>query len=67
MQPATLRHIRERTRSVLGGIPTQSMGTIIIVFLQEDLCITMSAEHGHDQCRGGLVYNDECYAWARSS
>ncbi|MEE4095153.1 hypothetical protein V2I59_16590 [Pseudomonas viridiflava] len=24
----TLRHIRERTRSVLGGIPTQSMGTI---------------------------------------
>ncbi|WP_410200393.1 hypothetical protein [Pseudomonas viridiflava] len=40
----TLRHIRERTRSVLGGIPTQSVGTIIIVFLQEDLCITMSAE-----------------------
>ncbi|WP_205940012.1 hypothetical protein, partial [Pseudomonas viridiflava] len=50
MQPATLRHIRERTRSVLGGFPMQSMGTIIIVFLQEDLCITMSAEHGHDQC-----------------
>ncbi len=24
----TLRHIRERTRSVLGGIPTQSVGTI---------------------------------------
>ncbi|QXG34283.1 bifunctional isocitrate dehydrogenase kinase/phosphatase [Pseudomonas viridiflava] len=24
----TLRHIRERTRSVLGGIPTQSAGTI---------------------------------------
>ncbi|KTC11375.1 hypothetical protein AO390_02600 [Pseudomonas marginalis ICMP 11289] len=45
---AHLRHIRERTRSVLGGIPTQSMGTIIIVFLQEDLCITMSAERGND-------------------
>ncbi len=44
-----LRHLRERTRSVLGGIPTQSVGTIIIVFLQEDLCITMSEERGNDQ------------------
>ncbi|WP_205902452.1 hypothetical protein, partial [Pseudomonas viridiflava] len=43
-----LRHIPERTRSVLVGIPTQSVGTIIIVFLQEDLCITPSAEHGSD-------------------
>ena len=33
-------------------------------FLQVDLCITMSAERGHDQCRGGLVYNDERRAWA---
>ncbi|TKJ58226.1 hypothetical protein PviCFBP13515_18300 [Pseudomonas viridiflava] len=43
-----LRRIRERTRSVLGGIPTQSVGTIIIVFLQEDLCITPSAERRND-------------------
>ena len=41
---AHLRHIRERTRSILGGIPTQCVGTIIIVFLQEDLCITPSPE-----------------------
>ena len=47
---AHLRHIPERTRSVLGGIPTQSVGTTNIVFLQEDLCITLSAEHGHDRC-----------------
>ncbi len=33
----------DRTRSVLGGIPTQSVGTIIIVLLQEDLCITRSS------------------------
>ncbi len=36
----------DRTRSVLSGIPTQSVGTIIIVFLQEDLCITPSAGVG---------------------
>ncbi len=49
---AHLRHIQERTRSVLGGIPTRSVGTINIVFLQEDLCITLSAEHGLDRCAG---------------
>ena len=26
-----LRHVRERTRSVLGGIPTQSVGTISVI------------------------------------
>ncbi len=28
---AHLRHIPERTRSVLGGIPTQSVGTIRVI------------------------------------
>ncbi|WP_164454553.1 hypothetical protein [Pseudomonas viridiflava] len=26
-----LRHIQERTRSVLGGIPTRSVGTISVI------------------------------------
>ena len=51
------------TRSVTGGIPTRSMGTISV---EADLCITMSAERGHDQCRDRLVYNDERRAWDQS-
>ncbi|KIQ30703.1 hypothetical protein RT94_20575 [Pseudomonas viridiflava] len=46
-QRASLAYVG--TQSVLSGIPTQSVGTIIIVFLQEDLCITMSAERRNDQ------------------
>ncbi len=38
------------TRSVTGGMPTQSVGTISV---ETDLCITSSAEHGYDQLRPG--------------
>ncbi|WP_205919910.1 hypothetical protein, partial [Pseudomonas viridiflava] len=31
------------TRSVTGSIPTQSVGTIITISVEADLCITMSA------------------------
>ncbi len=35
------------TRSVTGGIPTQSVGTITTISVEADLCITMSALRGH--------------------
>ncbi|WP_205940684.1 hypothetical protein, partial [Pseudomonas viridiflava] len=35
------------TRSVTGSIPTQSVGTIIAISVEADLCITMSALRGN--------------------
>ncbi len=61
-----LRHIRERTRSVLGGIPTRSVGTISVIsgtpimpmfvlsVIPESCC-----DHGLWEAACELIYNDE--------
>ncbi len=48
------------TRSVTGGIPTRSMGTISV---EADLCITMSAEHRNDHGAYSANGSGMCVSW----
>ncbi len=61
----TLRHIRERTRSVLSGIPTRSVGTISVISSTPIMPMLLLGVIPESYCDHGYVFSQILLFWPR--